>query len=138
MDRARGRWLVVALGALLALGLGGCRPLYLPPVPSTLPPFPQELRLAEARILATGEQRVVVVVPERVPRSGWLAVQWFPPAGEEIASASRWITPEDVARTVRIVLPTGVAIDREGRWRALLSFEGRIVRQLDWIEPAGP
>lgn len=138
MTRVRRRLIGSALAALFGFGLVGCQPLYVPLVPEALPPFPDELRLREARILRAGERRVVLVVPERIPEPGWLAVQWFPPAGGEIASASRWLTSHDIDRTVWIDLPEDVALDRIGRWRAVLSFDGRIVRQLEWIEPAGP
>lgn len=125
---------IVVIAALVV----GCRPLFVPGVPERLPPFAEELRIAEARIVTLGEHLDVVFVPERVPRAGWLAVQWFPPAGAEAASASTWLSPQRVGRTVRIRLPDDVAREPAGRWRAVLSFEGRIVRQLEWSEPAGP
>lgn len=123
---------------VLALGVAACRPLYLPVVPETLPPFAEELRLSEVRIVRLGDRLDVALVPERVPRPGWLAVQWFPPAGAELASASAWLTPEREGRTLRIAFPSDVERDSSGRWRAVLSFDGTIVRQLEWSEPAGP
>ena len=122
----------------VALLIVGCRPLFVPGVPERLPPFADELRLAEVRIVRLGERLDVAFVPERVPQAGWLAVQWFPPAGAEVASASAWLTSEREGHTVRIRFPDDVAREPDGRWRAVLSFDGRVVRQLDWIEPAGP
>jgi hypothetical protein len=135
----RGRTLTtLAAAALLSLAAPACRPLYLPPVPATLPPFEDELRLAEVRIERTGGTVRLAFVPERVPDEGWAAVQWFPPAGGEVASASVWLDAGTIGRTVRVAFPPDVARDRAGRWRAVLSFGGRVVRQLEWSEPAGP
>lgn len=125
------------VAGLAALALVACRPLYLPPVPAGLPPFEDEVRLADARIERSADAVQLVLVPERVPDAGWLAIQWFPPAGGEAASVSVWLTADDVGRTVRVAFPSDVARDRPGRWRAVLSFDGRVLRQLEWNEPAG-
>ncbi len=137
MRRGRARYALVAV-ALLSLAAAACRPLYLPPVPAELPPFGEELRLAEVRIERTAGVVRLAFVPERVPDEGWAAVQWFPPAGGEVASASVWLDAGTIGRTVRVSFPPDVARDRPGRWRAVLSFDGRVVRQLEWREPAGP
>lgn len=121
-----------------ALGLTGCQPLYLPVVPDTLPPFPDEMRLREARIGTAFDQLGVVLVAEHVPTAGWLAVQWFPPSGREVASASVWLSEAREGRVVRVAFPDDVTRERPGTWRAVVSFDGAIVRQLEWDEPAGP
>jgi hypothetical protein len=128
----------LAAAALLSLAAPACRPLYLPPVPATLPPFEDELRLDEVRIERGAGAVRLAFVPVRVPGEGWAAVQWFPPAGAEVASASVWLDAGTIGRTVRVAFPSDVPRDRAGRWRAVLSFDGRVVRQLEWSEPAGP
>ena len=133
------RGVVRRLAVLLAsVGLlGGCTPLFVPPVPAELPAIPPRLRIADAR-LERGEARPVLRFTVReVPRDGWLAVQWFPPAGFEVASASVWLDVGDPGRDVALRLPDDVGPLREGRWRVVVSWEGRYVRQLEWREPEG-
>jgi hypothetical protein len=129
---------LLAATVLALLAAPACRPLYLPPVPASLPPFGQELRLAEVRIERAAGAVRLAFVPEQVPADGWAAVQWFPPAGGEVASSSVWLDAGTIGRTLRVPFPADVARDRPGRWRAVLSFDGRVVRQLEWSEPAGP
>jgi hypothetical protein len=130
-----------ALAALLLLTIAplGCTPLYLPPVPSELPPIEPRLRLREVRIdrLAAGRPSLVLV-PREVPRPGWLAVQWYPPVGASVAEGSVWLDARRVDRVVRLPFPDDVPRERPGRWRAVLTFDGGVLRQVEWEEPAGP
>lgn len=128
------RWL--ALAALA--GTPACTPLYLPPVPQQLPALEPRLRLREVRVDRLGGEPALVFVAAEVPRPGWAAVQWFPPSGPEVASVSVWLDQEAVGRVTRVPFPEDVTRARSGRWRAVLSFGDRIVRQLEWDEPAGP
>lgn len=132
--RAVARWLALALLAASP----ACTPLYLPPVPQQLPTLEPRLRLREVRVDRLGGMPALVLVVAEVPTPGWAAVQWFPPSGREVASASVWLAEEAVGRVTRVPFPDDVARARAGRWRAVLSFGDRIVRQLEWDEPAGP
>ncbi len=134
MRRARRGGLALAL----AVALAACTPLYLPPVPEPMPTLEPRLRLDEIRIDRLAGAPALAFVPREVPEPGWAAVQWFPPSGAEVASASVWLDGERVGYVVRLAFPDDVARERAGRWRAVLSFGGRIVRQLEWTEPARP
>lgn len=134
-----GRGVARVLAVLLAsVGLlGGCTPLFVPPVPAELPEIPPRLRIADARLERVEARPVLRFTVREVPRDGWLAVQWFPPAGFEVASASVWLDAGDAGRAVALAVPDDVGTLREGRWRVVVSWEGRYVRQLEWREPAG-
>lgn len=133
--RAGHAWWAVLLVAVMA---SGCRPLFVPAVPADLPPFPNELRLSEIRLAADGDRVEVAFVADAVPAPTWVSVQWFPPAGRAVASASVRLTEASVGRDLRMGFPDDVARARAGVWRAVLSADGRILRQLEWTEPAGP
>lgn len=129
----------VLLAALAVVAtVPGCTPLYLPPVPSELPALEPRLRLENVRVDRLGGTPAVVFVPKEVPEPGWAAVQWYPPTGGEVASASVWLGEDRVDHVVRVAFPGDVERARDGRWRAVLSFGGQVLRQLEWEEPAGP
>lgn len=129
-----GRGLRGLAAAAALLAASACAPLYLPPVPRDLPPLESELRLSDARVDATEAAVEVSWIPQEVEAAGWLDVQWFPPAGGAVASESVWLSPEEEGARQALRLPPEVS-RRAGRWRAILSFEGRVLRQLDWTEP---
>lgn len=123
--------------ALVAAALSvpaACTPLYVPPVPQELPPIPPRTRIAETRVDRLGGVPTVVFTPRQVPREGWLSVQWFGPTGGVVASESVWLDASSVDRVVRIAFPADVPRDRAGRWRAVLSMDGRVLRQVEWNE----
>lgn len=130
------RGLLVVLAAVATVP--ACTPLYLPPVPSELPALEPRLRLEDVRVDRLGGTPAVVFVPKEVPAPGWAAVQWYPPTGGEAASASVWLDEDRVDHVVRVPFPEDVDREDGGRWRAVLSFDGRVLRQLEWREPAGP
>jgi hypothetical protein len=120
----------VLVGLLLPLLAGGCRPLYLPPVPTPLE-LPERFELdGSARI--EGGRPILTLVPRNVPDEGWLAIQWFGPDNREVASESVWLEPDDEGITVSVALPADVE-PVPGRWRAVLSRGGVIVRQLSAV-----
>ncbi|MEX2502244.1 MAG: hypothetical protein WD336_07695 [Trueperaceae bacterium] len=125
--------------AVLLLVAVACTPLYLPPVPSELPQIEPTLLLRDVRIedheVRAVRAPTVTFRLEELPHDGFLAVQWFPPAGGEVASASVWLAWAQVGSTVRVRFPSDVARDRAGRWRAVLSWDGTVVRQVAWNEP---
>jgi hypothetical protein len=115
--------------ALLAIGLlllGGCRPLYLPPVPEPLA-APRHFELTGEATAVNGRPALRLTL-RTVPAESWLAVQWFAPDNREAASESVRVGPDDAGRTMRLSLPNDVAA-RPGRWRAVLSFGEAVVRQ---------
>jgi hypothetical protein len=120
-------------GALLAssvLLLVACTPLYLPPIPGdALVPEPRLRLLGESGLSAAeGAQLQLTLLVGEVPHPGWLAVQWFGPAGGVVASESLWLEREDAGHTVRLSLPEGIPL-RPGEWRAVVSWYGELVRQ---------
>ncbi len=116
---------------LACLLLGGCKPLYLPPVPDS-PTAPVHTRLGSTSALAqvTGRPVLTVVLAELVAPEGggWLNVQWFGPSNTELASDSAWVTSDDVGMTLTFALPEDVAFT-PGEWRAAVSFGGFLLRQ---------
>lgn len=138
-SRALGRVRRAVVAVLAAAAtLAACTPLYLPPVPDALPVLEPRLRLADVRVDRLGGTPALVFVPAEVPAPGWAAVQWFPPTGAEVASTSVWLDEDRVDHVVRVPFPADVERADAGRWRAVLSFDGRVLRQLEWQEPAGP
>jgi|OM-RGC.v1.026426421 hypothetical protein len=127
-------------GCLLTLSvvtLTACMPLFLPPVPAELPTIEPRLRVGEAEIAwHEGEPTVMLQIRE-IEREGWLALQWFPPSGGEVASASVWLDATLVGTELTVPFPVGVPRERSGRWRVVVSWDGAFVRQLEWNEPAG-
>lgn len=110
--------------------VAGCTPLYLPPVPEALEMEPRfEL---EARGVVEQGRPVIRIELLNVPAEGWLAVQWFSPANREAASESLWLEPGDEGRVVRFSLPEDVE-PVPGRWRALLSRDAVLLRQLSLV-----
>lgn len=134
------RRLLLLLAGLALAAAPACRPLYLPLVPSetSLPPVPERLRLSEVRVEAGEGGPVVTFVPQGVTTEGWLAVQWYPPSGASVASASVWLSSDRAGETLRVPFPDDVPRTRQGRWRAVLSYEARILRQVSWEEPLTP
>ncbi len=116
---------------MLVLLLSACTPLYLPPVPERgVPPPAERLELAGGSALTLREEGGLELRLQlaNVPEAGWLAVQWFSPAGQEVASDSVWLAPGDVGVNPSFLLPGGHEVT-PGPWRAVLSFEGRLVQQ---------
>ncbi len=133
---SRSRVVAALWAAVVWSALPACTPLFVPPVPaSTLSPAPA-WRVgggAEVRTFVTADGVVRLrarVRFESVPEAAWVAVQWFGPSGGERASSSRWVSPDDAARWLAWDLPSDVAVVA-GAWRALLSVDGRPLRQLD-------
>jgi hypothetical protein len=118
----------------LCLALTACVPLYLPPVPG-------DALVPEPRLRTGGDSMLEVVRQDdrtallfrlelvEVPTAGWLAVQWFGPAGAARASESVWIAPADAGSAIALRSPPELAVTA-GEWRALVSWYGTIVRQV--------
>lgn len=121
--------------ATLALLLGACAPLYVPLVPGdTLTPEPTFRLRGDALLeVVTGADDAATLLlrvrADEVPEAGWLAVQWFGPAGGARASDSLWFETDDVGRERLWPAPPQLRVSA-GEWRAVLSWQGRVVRQL--------
>lgn len=122
-------------GAALVLLLGACSPLYVPLVPGdALAPEPSFRLRGDARLeVVTGADDAPTLLlrvrADEVPEAGWLAVQWFGPAGAARASDSLWFDAADVGRERLWPAPPQLRVSA-GEWRAVLSWQGRVVRQL--------
>jgi len=123
-----------ALAAALTLLLAACMPLYLPLVPDEmLTPEPAfrlhgDMRLEHVR-RADVSALVLHLRATEVPEPGWLAVQWFGPSGPARAAESLWFEPADAGAARQLATPEQVALG-PGEWRAVLSWQGRLVRQV--------
>ena len=124
-----------ALAALLAASfLAACMPLYVPLVPETLlTPEPAfrlhgDLRLEHVR-REGAEALVLHLRATEVPEAGWLAVQWFGPSGPARAAESLWFEAADVGEAHQLATPEHLRLV-PGEWRAVLSWQGRLVRQV--------
>ncbi len=126
--------LAVAALALLALLLAACMPLYVPLVPEAmLTPEPAfrlhgDLRLEHER-RADASALVLHLRASEVPEAGWLAVQWFGPSGPARAAESLWFEPADVGEARQLATPEHLNLV-PGEWRAVLSWQDRLVRQV--------
>ncbi|TVR91690.1 MAG: hypothetical protein EA416_09090 [Trueperaceae bacterium] len=131
--RSRRSPAVLAAFALLVAASSACVPLFVPPLPSDrLEPEPAFRLHGDARLEpAPGDDAGLVLVMRaaEVPAGGWLAVQWFGPSGPARASESVWFEPGSVGAEVRLETPPGLDVT-PGEWRAVLSWDGRLVRQL--------
>jgi hypothetical protein len=131
------RTVLLAVGAIT---LPACTPLFVPPVPSDALVAAPAWRLAgdaalRATVVADAPRLRVRFRFEAVAADAWVAVQWFGPSGGERASAAVWVARGDEGRTFAVDLPDDVAVV-PGAWRALISVEGRVLRQLDAVVPA--
>lgn len=129
MGRTAAAWLLILLGA-------GCQPLYLPPVPAPLE-LPARFELTGSSALLQEGRPALRLLLGRVPQEGWLAVQWFAPDNREAASESVWVAPGMEGTVVHVTLPPDIE-STDGRWRAVLSLEGEVVRQLSVEVPDAP
>ena len=122
----------VAIGSLFALlvfGSSSCKLLYLPPVPSNI--------MAPKRILINSSSHIrlyqgspaLEIVIETLPKPGWLTLQWFGPDNREVGSESFWISEEDKGVSRIYILASKVPM-LAGRWRVVVSFSNRVVRQI--------
>jgi hypothetical protein len=131
--RAKSAALAAALAAVALVALTACTPLYLPPLPGDALVAVSHLRLDGSSRLDQGgggasAPLVLTLDVLEVPEDGWLAVQWFAPAGGAVASESVWLTPSDAGSSRSVTTPADVTL-RPGEWRAVVSWYGRIVRQ---------
>jgi len=122
----------------LVVALVACTPLYVPLVPERIP-IREVAQLGDGSTLSDDAGVLTLhVVLDRVPRAGWLALQWFAPDGTEAASDSVWVTPADVGQGRTFTLPPRVT-PTAGEWRAVVSFGSDVLRQFrTTVVAAGP
>lgn len=135
---------VTAVLIAVVLTLGGCRPLYVPLVPDDAQAPPAAVRLTDVSHLSVvaGRPRLVVSLAIIGPdaggtEGGWLAVQWFGPAGGQAASESVWVAGRTGDEPVTFDLPADVTVV-PGEWRAVVSMGGVLLRQFRADVVAGP
>ena len=114
--------------SLLALLLGACTYTYIPPVPEARTREKIFDLSSSDGLVGEGERLRLELTVDEVPEADWLAVQWFAPNNDRVASESFWIEPQAEGTTRTVLSPERVTL-RPGTWRAVLSFRGRIVRQ---------
>jgi len=118
---------------LIVLFSSSCTFMYVPLIPVN--PQVREARFllsdSQGLSLETEQLRLDMTIKE-VPESDWLAVQWFNPLSKEIASNSKWleVDPEALAESKEIsfLLPENITLT-PGYWRAVVSYQGRLIRQ---------
>ncbi len=121
----------------LLLLLTSCSYTYIPLIPSKQTKE-SRLELHTSKGLSTENERLQLsLFLYEVPQEAWLAVQWFEPLGNEVASASKWVTPESVGEELIFVLPEDIEM-KYGTWRTIASFQGELIRQfsLEVKEPS--
>lgn len=112
---------------LLLLAIS-CTYTYIPPIPSSqVKKAKLALHTSEGLNLSEGNLELKLFLYE-VPTENWLAVQWFGSSGTEVASDSKWITPKNTARHLTFTLPKDIIL-KTGLWRAVVSFQGKLIRQ---------
>ena len=125
--------------ATAAVALTACTPLFVPPAPSDALVASPAWRLAgdaelRASVFSDDPRLRVRFRFDAVATDAWVAVQWFGPTGGERASVAVWVTRGDEGRPFAVDLPDDVVVV-PGGWRALISVQGRVLRQLDAVVP---
>ena len=118
----------IAAPILALLLLSACTYTYIPPIPEARTREKVFDLSSPTGLTQEGERLRLDFAVGEVPEADWLAVQWFAPNNDQVASDSIWIEPEYERGTGTLFTPERVTL-RPGTWRAVLSFQGRIVRQ---------
>ena len=118
----------LTLSTLVLTLLSACAYTYIPPVPEARTREKVFDLSSPAGLTQVGERLRLEYSVNEVPEADWLAVQWFAPNNDRVASESVWIEPGDEGVTQTLRSPERVTLS-PGTWRAVLSFRGRIVRQ---------
>ncbi len=118
--------LLCVLALPLTLGLGGCRynfvPLLPPVVAPNLPP-----RVTDASLKRDGDQLTLTATVDGRFEPGYLSVNWFD-STRAIGSDSVYLDATQRTATFKLTAPD------EGAYRAVLSFGGAVMRQVELYE----
>lgn len=125
--------LIVLLLGLCAGIVSSCTYTYIPPVPRgrVEPEATLDLHASAGIVTETvsGSERLALqLTANNVPEAAWLAVQWFAPDNQQVASASQWLEPSRQPQDLRFVLSEDVTL-RPGDWRVVVSYQSRVARQ---------
>ena len=108
--------------------LSSCTFLYIPPIIEA-EVIAERLNIEGSRgLFLENDELSLSVQLNRIPHEGWLNVQWYAQTNEEVASDAFWLTRSNEGYTLSYGLPSYVDL-AEGTWRAVLSFEGQLLRQ---------
>lgn len=118
--------LLCALALPLSLGLGGCRYNFVPLLPPVVEPN-LPARIAGATLTRDGETLVLTAAVQGRFDPGYLSVEWFD-SGQPLASDSVYLDASQRSATFRLTAPD------EGAYRAVLSFGGAVLRQVELYE----
>lgn len=118
--------LLCVLALPLSLGLGGCRYNFVPLLPPVVAPN-LPVRVTEATLKRDGDTLIVTARVDGRFEPGYLSVNWFD-SGRALGSDSVYLDAEQRAATFRLTAPD------EGAYRAVLSFGGAVLRQVELYE----
>lgn len=117
---------LLLLPLLLAPLLAGCRYNFVP----LIPPAPQislPTRITQAELTREGENLALKVTLDGRLDPGYLQVTWFD-SSREIGADSVYLDAETRRATLRLNAP------QPGAYRAVLSFGGTVLRQVELYE----
>ncbi|MBB6017917.1 hypothetical protein ACFP9V_00780 [Deinococcus radiopugnans] len=118
--------LLCVLALPLSLGLSGCRYNFVPLLPPVVAPN-LPVRVTEATLKRDGDTLIVTARVDGRFEPGYLSVNWFD-SGRALGSDSVYLDAEQRAATFRLTAPD------EGAYRAVLSFGGAVLRQVELYE----
>ena len=114
------------LAPLLALLLGGCRYTFIPVIPAPVA-ISLPTRLVTASLRREGGDLIASAALSGNIRAGYLSVVWFD-ADRELGRDSVYLDAAQRSAEFRITAPD------KGSYRALLSFDGVLLRQVELRE----
>lgn len=123
------RLLPLLLTALLCPLLQGCRYNFVPVIPREAA-LELPIRLTSAALVRSGTRLEVSAKLEGQIKSGYLGVVWFE-GDHELGRDSVYL--DEAQRQAHFVLEA----PQKGNYRAMLLFEGTLLRQLDMREVGG-
>ena len=118
--------LLCALALPLTLGLGGCRYNFVPLLPQVVTPD-LPVRVADANLKRDGDDLIVTARVEGRFKPGYLSVNWFD-SGRALGTDSVYLDTAQRTASFRLTAPD------EGAYRAVLSFGGAVLRQVELYE----
>ncbi|MFK7601551.1 hypothetical protein ACI3L1_05005 [Deinococcus sp. SM5_A1] len=118
--------LLCVLALPLTLGLGGCRYNFVPLLPPVVAPN-LPVRVTEASLKRDGDQLIVTATVDGRFEPGYLSVNWFD-SSRAIGSDSVYLDASQRTASFKLTAPD------EGAYRAVLSFGGAVMRQVELYE----